>query len=81
MAGVRGRDYPFCAFLDLSMVSSHLSFFVRLGDMDPEPPPPPAEPEVEYHWTEITGDFLNACKGKHATRVAPYSKGNIATVL
>ena len=26
-------------------------------------PAPPEPAEVEYHWTEVTEDFLTACKG------------------
>ena len=31
-------------------------------DLAPSAPPEPAE--VEYHWTEVTDDFLSACKGR-----------------
>ena len=41
------------------------SLFQRAA-MDLAPSAPPELAEVEYHWTEITNDFLSACKGSPA---------------
>ena len=61
MVDVLNTLHAFWLLLAALIIQCVPRFHRSAMELAPSAPPEPAE--VEYHWTEVTEDFLTACKG------------------